>query len=85
MAGLVVDGADLVESLAGLAEVEQDVGLLPGGEGQERAVFGFAGGGGRELEPVPRRGEVAHVDRLPSGECCRVGQDQGEPLADGRA
>ena len=79
--GLVVDGADLVEGFGGLAEVEQDVCLFPGGEGEQAVVVGFAGGGGGGLEVVPGGGQAAHVDGLPSGQGGGVGQDGGELLA----
>ena len=79
--GVVVDGADLVEGFGWLAEVEQDVCLFPGGEREQAVVAGFAGGGGGGLEVAPGGGQAAHVDGLPSGEGCGVGQDCGELLA----
>ena len=79
--GLVVDGADLVEGFGGLAEVEQDVCLFPGGEGEQAVVVGFAGGGGGGLEVVPGGVHAAHVDGLPPGERGGVGQHGGELLA----
>lgn len=79
--GLVTDGADLLQGLGGLAEVQQDIGLLPGSERQEGVVPGFAGGGGGGLEVVPCGGGLGGVDGLPSSQGGSVGQDQGEPLA----
>ncbi len=80
-ARLVTGGADLFEGLGGLVEVEQVVGLFPGGEGEQGGVFGFASGGGGGLEAIPRGSELAGVDGLPSGEGGGVAQDQGKVLA----
>ena len=46
VAGMVVDGPDLLQGLGRLTQIEQNVSLLPGGEGQQGSVAGLAGGGG---------------------------------------
>ena len=79
--GLVVGGADHGECFGRAVQVEQDVGLLPGGEGEQAGVTCFAGGGGGALEVFPGAGQAAHVDGLPSGQGGGVGQDRGELLA----
>jgi hypothetical protein len=65
--GLGVGGPDHGQGLGGAVQVEQDVGLLPGGEGEQAGVCGFAGGGGGALEVGPGAGQAVHVDGLSSG------------------
>ena len=84
-AGLVVGGADHGECFGWAVQVQQDVGLLPRGEGEQAGVTCFAGGGGGALEVCPGAGQAAHVDGLPSGQGGGVGEDRGELLAVARA
>ena len=80
-AGLVVGGPDHGEGFGRAVQVQQHVGLLPRGEGQQARVACLAGGGGGALEVRPGAGQAAHVDGLPSGQRGGVGQDRGELLA----
>ena len=84
-AGFVVGGADHGECFGRAVQVQQDVALFPGGEGEQAGVACFAGGGGGALEVGPGAGQVSHVDGLPSGQGGGVGQDRGELLAVPRA
>ena len=80
-AGLLVGGPDHGQRFGRAVQVQQDVGLFPGGEGEQAGVSGFAGGGGGALEVGPGAGQAAHVDGLPSGQRGGVGQGPGELLA----
>jgi hypothetical protein len=64
-----------------MVQVEQDVRLLPGGEGEQARVCGFAGGGDGALEVGPGAGQAVHVDGLPSGQRRGVREGPSELLA----
>jgi hypothetical protein len=81
LVGFVVGGADHGEGFGGTVQIQQDVGLLPGGEREQAGVVCFAGGGGGAFEVGPGVGQACHVDGLPSGQGGGVGQDGGELLA----
>jgi len=62
-------------------QIQQDVGLFPGGEGEQAGVTCFAGRGGGAFEVCPGAWQASQVDGLPSGQGGGVGQDRGELLA----